>query len=412
MEPTPTHGAAEAGSETIDVSAVRPVRTRFVALALLLFAALLAGTFLVGLAPQKSRKDRLADTAALLDMTPVVNVAHPSLAPPQDELRLPADVRAYAEATLEARATGYLRSLHADLGDRVKEGELLAEIDAPDLDAELVRAQATSALAQQGVAKAANDLDLAKITLARYEGFAQKGGVTPQDLDEKRSSATQAAVALATARAGVAATEAEVARLATLQKFERITAPFVGVVTARDLDVGTLLPSGANGRVLFRLARTDVVRVFVDVPQGDATDVVVGGDATLTVRNHPGREFTGKIARIVGALDFAMRTLRIQVDVQNGEGLLLPGMYGEARVKLARKRGRATVPTGALVFDGEGTHVWSVRDGKAARIDVVLGIDFGTTIEVENGIAADADIVTNPGERLVEGGVVRVAGRQ
>jgi membrane fusion protein (multidrug efflux system) len=412
MEPNPAHGAAAPEGESINVSAVRPVRTRFVALALMLFVALLAGTFLVGLAPQKSRKDRLADTAALLDATPVVNVAKPSVAPPQDELRLAADVRAYAEATLEARATGYLKALHADLGDHVKEGELLAEIDAPDLDAELKRAQATSALAQTSVAKATNDLDLAKTTLARYEGFAQKGGVTPQDLDEKRSNATQAEVALATARASVAASEAEVARLATLQKFQRISAPFSGIVTARDLDVGTLLPSGAAGHVLFRLARTDVVRVFVDVPQGDATAVVVGADAMLTVRNHPGREFTGKIARTTGALDPATRTLRIQIDVQNGEGLLLPGMYGEARLKLARKRGRATVPTGALVFDGQGTHVWTVRDGKAARIDVVLGIDFGTTIEVENGIAEDADVVTNPSERLVEGGAVRVAGRK
>jgi RND family efflux transporter MFP subunit len=294
----------------------------------------------------------------------------------------------------------------------VKEGELLAEIDAPDLDAELVRAQATTALAQQGVAKANNDRELAKATLARYEGLGQKGGVTQQDLDEKRSNATQAEVALATARASVAASEAEVARLATLQKFERVTAPFQGVVTARDLDVGTLLPSGANGRVLFRIARTDVVRVFVDVPQGDATDVRIGGDATLLVRNHPGREFAGKISRTAGALDPATRTLRVQIDVENGDGLLLPGMYGEARLKIVRKSGRATVPTSAVVFDAGGTHVWLVKESKAARLDVALGTDFGTAIEIENGIAADADVVTNPGERLREGGPVRVGGKR
>jgi RND family efflux transporter MFP subunit len=411
MEPTQVHETA-AGGEAIDVTAVRPARTRFVAVALVLFVALLAGTFLVGLAPLRDRKGRLADTAATLDATPVVLVARPVVAPSDDEIRLSADVRAYADATLEARATGYLKALHADLGDSVTEGQLLAEIDAPDLDAELARAQATAALAEQGVAKAANDLELAKTTLARYEGYAQKGGVTPQDLDEKRSGATQAEVALATARATVAASKAEVARLATLQKFERVVAPFSGVVTARDLDVGALVPNGAAGRLLFRLARVDVVRVFVDVPQSDATDVEPGGAATLTVRNHPGREFAGKIARTAGALDPATRTLRVQIDVPNGEGLLLPGMYGEARMKVARHRGRVTVPTSAVVFDARGTHVWVVRDGKATRIDVALGIDFGTTIEVETGIADDADIVTNPSERLVDGGKVRVAGRK
>jgi membrane fusion protein, multidrug efflux system len=412
METTAHDRAEGAGSEAIDVSKVRPLRTRFVALALVVFLAGLAGLFLLGLAPERLRKERLADAAALLDALPVVNVTHPSLAPAQDDLRLPADVRALAEATLEARATGYLKSLAADLGDRVKEGELLAEIDAPDLDAELVRAQAAAALAKQGVAKAENDVELARATLTRYEGLGQKGGVTQQDLDEKRSNAAQAAVALATAHANVTASEAEVARLATLQKFERVTAPFQGVVTARDLDVGTLLPSGANGRVLFRIARTDVVRVFVDVPQGDATDVRIGAEAILTVRNHPGREFAGKIARTAGALDPATRTLRVQIDFENGDGLLLPGMYGEARLKIARKRGRTTVPTSAVVFDAAGTHVWLVKEGKTSRLDVVLGIDFGTAIEVEQEIAGDADLVTNPGERLTEGGAVRVAGRK
>jgi RND family efflux transporter MFP subunit len=412
METTASDRAEGAGSEAIDVSKVRPLKTRFVALALVLLVAGLAGLFLLGLAPERLRRDRLAETATLLDATPVVNLTRPSIAPPQDELRLPADVRPWAEATLEARATGYLKSLAADLGDRVKEGDLLAEIDAPDLDAELLRAQATAALSRQGVAKAGNDLELAKATLTRYEGLGQKGGVTQQDLDEKRSSAAQAEVALATAHANVATADAEVARLATLQKFERVTAPFQGVVTARDLDVGTLLPSGANGRVLFRIARTDVVRVFIDVPQGDATDVVIGGDAALTVRNHPGQEFAGKIARTAGALDPATRTLRVQIDVQNGDGRLLPGMYGEVRLEVARKHGRVAVPTSAIVFDATGTHVWVVRDGKAARIDVALGIDFGTSIEVESGIAEDADVVTNPGERLTEGGAVRVAGRR
>jgi RND family efflux transporter MFP subunit len=397
MEPTPA-------PETHDAPAA-PVRTRFIAVAALAAVALLAGAFALGLAPRRARLEKLARESAERDDRPRVEVEKPKKNPAPPELRLPGDVRAMQQTVLGARAVGYLKKLHADVGDHVEAGQLLAEIDTPEVDAQLVRARADVTLAKATVVKTQRDLDLATSTLERWSGFAEKGGVTPQDLDEKRSAKAQAAAALEASNASVAAAEAEANRLAVLQQFEKVTAPFSGTITARDLDVGALVAGDLNGRgrELFRLEQVDVVRVFVDVPQPDATSIKIGGTAVVTVRNYPGREFKGVVTRNAGSLDPATRTLRCQVEVANQEGLLLPGMYGEVRIAVTSDHALLTIPSSAFVFDADGTHVWVVENGRSQRKEVAVGIDFGTALEVVRGLSGEEDVITNPGERLGDG---------
>jgi RND family efflux transporter MFP subunit len=409
MEPTPAERTPVASDAP--VTPVTPAKTRVVALAALAAIALLAGAFALGLAPRRARLEKLARAAAERDERPRVEIEKPRRIPAPPELRLPGDVRAMQQTVLGARAVGYLKSLHADLGDHVEAGQLLAVIDTPEVDAQLVRARADVTLAKAAVVKAQRDLDLATSTLERWSGFAEKGGVTPQDLDEKRSAKAQAAAALEAADASVAAAEAEANRLAVLQQFEKVTAPFAGTITARDLDVGALVVGDLNGRgrELFRLEQVDVVRVFVDVPQPDATSIRIGGTAVVTVRNYPGREFTGKVTRNAGALDPATRTLRCQVEVENKEGLLLPGMYGEVRIAVTSDHALLTIPSSAFVFDADGTHVWVVENGRSQRKEVAVGVDFGTALEVVRGLTGDEDVITNPGERLGDGVEVAAA---
>jgi RND family efflux transporter MFP subunit len=289
-----------------------------------------------------------------------------------------------------------------DIGDRVKAGQLLAEIDAPDVDAELVQAKASVGQAKANVVKAEDDLELARTTFERYKGFGKGGGVSQQEIDEKRAAYTQAQSALEAFKASVAAAEATVQRLAALQGFEKVYAPFAGVVTARNMDVGALVSAGQTVP-LFRIADTDVLRVYVNVPQSYVQSVRPGQKVGLAVRNYPGKEFEGVVARTAGALDPATRTLRYEVDVPNKEGVLLAGMYGEVRIKAKQDEPPMVVPTSAVVFDSGGTKVWVVEEGKVHPKRVDVGRDFGTEIEVSSGLSGKEQVVTNPGERLADG---------
>jgi len=212
-------------------------------------------------------------------------------------------------------------------------------------------------------------------------------------------------------KASLAVADAEVKRLTVLQGFERVVAPFAGTITARNYDVGALLAptNTGDGRELYRLDRTDSLRVFVSVPQAYATGVNIGENAFVTVRNYQGREFAGKVTRSAGAVDPATRTLRFQVDVPNADAKLYAGMYGEVRLPVAAERPTLTVPTSALVFGAEGTFVWVVEGDRAHKKSVVVGRDFGTELEITSGLSATDDVVKNPGERLVEGMTVRVS---
>jgi RND family efflux transporter MFP subunit len=411
-DPRASAAPAHEREEHEDFSNLPVVRTRSVAVAIAVAVCAFAGLFLLGWMPRRERLAELGQAKAERDDRPAVDAAPPKVSSPSSDLRLPADVRAMQQTSIYTRANGYLKRILVDIGDRVQAGDLLAEIDTPDVDAELARAIATVALAKANVAKAQDDFTLSDATLKRYTGLAQTGGVTQQQLDEKHSAFTQAQSALDGGKASLAVAEAEVKRLTVLQGFERVVAPFAGTITARNYDVGALLAptNTTEGRELYRIDRTDFLRVFVNVPQAYATSVKIGEDAFLSVRNYVGREFTGKVTRSAGAIDPSTRTLRFQIDVTNADGALYAGMYGEVRLPISVDRPMLVVPTSALVFSAGGTSVWVLDGDRAHKRKIVVGRDFGTEIEVSDGLAAADLVIKNPGERLVEGALVHVSG--
>jgi RND family efflux transporter MFP subunit len=235
--------------------------------------------------------------------------------------------------------------------------------------------------------------------------------VTQQQLDEKRAAYNIATSSLKAAQASVLAATAAVKRLTEMQAFQKVTAPFDGVITARNYDAGALI-SVANtgaGKELFRLDQTDTLRVYVSVPQGYATDVKPEQEAELLVRNYPGQAFKGKVARTAGAIDQATRTLRVEVDIPNGEHKLFPGMYGQIRFKIPRTRPALLLPTSAFVFGTDGMRVTVLEGDKVHYRSVVVGRDFGSEAEVASGVSPDEQVVTNPGEHLADGMEVAVA---
>jgi RND family efflux transporter MFP subunit len=321
---------------------------------------------------------------------------------------LPADLRSMQQTSIYARASGYLKRNLVDIGDHVEAGQLLAEIDTPDIDAEVVRATASIALAKANAAIAQDALALADTTLKRYAG-TDSGAVTRQQVDERQAAFTQAKSALEASKSNLEFAEADLKRLQVLQGFERVVAPIAGTVSVRNYDPGALLSptNTGDGRELFRIDRTDTLRVFVNVPQAYATAVKTGQAAFLTVRNYAGREFAGKVARSAGVVDPTTRSLRMQIDVPNADGALYAGMYGEVRLPTSSEKPALLVATSALVFGPEGTFVWVVTSEQVHKKPVVVGRDLGTEIEIVSGLDATDVVVKNPGERLVEGLAVR-----
>jgi len=335
------------------------------------------------------------------DQRPVVQVVLPKTTQKSFELTLPADVRAYATTALYSRTNGYLASWKYDLNDRVRKGDVMAVIAAPDTDAELEQSEAT--LNQQ-----TTNHQLASATEERYRGLIASHGVTQQTLDQFHSAQEQA-------KAGVTSAQADVDRLKALVGFEKITAPFDGVVTARNYDVGALI-SATNigpGQELFDLASDDTLRVFVNVPQAYSLLIGYGQPVTLVLeRNFPGHRFTGVVARSAGVLDPVTRTLRTELDFNNAAPFrIFPGMYGEAIFAIQRDRPVLTVPTSALLFEAEGKEVAVVTDDNKIHLQkIVPGTDFGTEIEISSGLKGDERVVSNPGEQLAEGVAVTLAG--
>jgi len=333
------------------------------------------------------------DTARLAEVT--VSLTRPTRAAGGGELVLPGDVQAYADAAVYARTSGYLRRRLVDIGQSVRAGQLLAEIDAPEVDAQLRQAQADRA-------NAATTERLARETAERWQALYARGVVAKQDVDDRTADA-------AAKRAALESAQANLARLRDLTSFKRVVAPFDGVVTARSTEVGALINAGSGSGVeLFHIAATRRLRVQVRVPEGDAAGVRIGTQATLGPRDRPEQRFAAIIARTARAIDPVSRTLLVELEVDNRSGALLPGSYAQVRLPLSGS-GALRLPAAALQFRSDGIRVATLGAGDAVVFrSVELGRDLGREFEVLGGIGPDDRVVLDPPDSLAEGERVRV----
>jgi len=327
---------------------------------------------------------------------PTVSVVAPQAGAPQDEITLPGTMQPFADAPIYARTSGYLKRWHVDIGTRVRTGHLLAEIDTPELDQQLLQTRADLATAEANA-------KLAQSTADRYRDLIKSDSVSQLDLDNANGNLEAKQTAVESARANVR-------RLEQLQGFRRIEAPFDGVITARNTDVGALIDPGGNAKELFHIAAIHRLRVFVNVPQVYSRAAQPGLTAELTLKEFPGRRFTGKLARTSGAIDVASRTLLTEVDVDNPKSELLPGSYAEVHFKLPAAASTIRLPVDSLIFKADGLQVATLdASNRVALITVAAGRDFGDTIEILSGLSGGERVVLNPPDSLIDGQTVRVA---
>ncbi len=357
----------------------------------------IAAVVIAGVIPREKAKAALVTETRDLAI-PTVAVIHPKLGAPQTEIVLPGNIEAFIDSPIYARTNGYLKKWYADIGAHVKDGQLLAEIETPELDQQLDQARAELNTAQ------ANDR-LAEITANRYQDLAKTDSVSKQDVDN-------AAGDFEAKKAMVASAESNVRRLEQLQSFEKIYAPFDGVITARNTDIGHLINSGAGGLAteLFHIADTRSVRVFVNVPQDYSQSARPGLTADLTLQEFPDKRFKGKLVRTANAIDLSSRTLLVEVDVNNPTGELLPGAYAQVHLNVVAGAPAAILPVSAMLFRSEGLQVAIVDNGNRVELrSVVAGKDFGNELEIVSGIKPTDWVINNPSDSLISGESVRLA---
>ncbi len=366
----------------------------FAVLIIVVIVLVLAGAFT--LMQRRAQYQALAKETEALAI-PTVAVIHATPESGQEDLVLPGTLQAYVESPIYARTSGYLKKWHYDIGSRVKQGELLAEIDAPEVDQQLSQSRAELATAQANA-------HLSEITSTRYTDLLKTDGVSRQEVDS-------AAGDFAAKKAMVQSAEANVRRLEEMQSFKQVHAPFSGVITRRNVDIGTLVNAGNGGasQQLFFLAQTDPIRVYVTAPESYAPSIRPGLGAYLELTQYPGQKFQAKVVRTSQSIDPATRTLLTEVDVPNKTGQLLPGGYAQVHLQLKVTGDRLQVPVNALLFRSEGLRAVVVdADHKLHLRPLTIGRDFGTTLEVLGGLKEDDWIVLNPADSLDEGQQVRV----
>jgi membrane fusion protein, multidrug efflux system len=364
-------------------------------------AALLAVVFLVfaiiGLVSRFSERRALAKETEILAVASVA-VIHPKLEPPQQELALPSSLQAYTESPIYARTNGYLLKWYKDIGSRVQKGERLADIETPEIDQELMQAKAARD-------QAAAQVEIASSSAKRWENLQKMDAVAQQETDERTSAYAQA-------QASLAASSANVRRLEELESFNHIYAPFSGVLTKRNVDIGALINAGNTGsnQQLFNIARIDPIRVYVSVPEIYASSVHPGTPATLELTSLAGQRFSGNVVRNADSIDPTTRTLLTEIDVPNPKGALLPGAYAQVRFDLSIKVANLSVPVNALMFRAEGARAAVVdANGKVHLRPVTIGRDYGTTLEIVAGLQPSDSVVLNPSDSLEDGQQVAIA---
>jgi RND family efflux transporter MFP subunit len=375
-----------------------------------LAAVALAGALVTGTLP-RLRREREVDAAAaeVSSARPRVTVVAARRTAPGAERVLPGNSLPLLEAGIYARTTGYLKTRRVDIGDRVTAGQLLAEISAPDVDDQLAQAQANLDQAKANLVLAQANAALAKTTLARDLKSGPNLGVTLEQIDQDRATVQTTASQVEASRASIEVNEAAVQRFTDLQSFQKITAPFPGVITARNVDPGDLIPADSPNttRELFHLMRTDVLRVFVNVPQVFATGIKVGQGAVVYRREDPLKQFSGKVTRTADALDPNTRTLLTEVQVSNPDNALRPGMYLQVKFVFDRNVLPVVIPAAALATRTGGPRVAVLDDHNRVHYRAVdLGRDFGAEIAVLAGLNAGETVVVHPGDDLPEGTAV------
>jgi len=345
---------------------------------------------------------RLGERRALAKETevlavPSVIVIQPKPETSQQDLILPSTLQAYTESPIYARTNGYLARWRKDMGSRVQKGELLADIETPEIDQELMQARAARTQAEA-------QLSLAKSSAERWETLRKMDAVAQQETDERSSGYTQGQAALASATANVR-------RLEQLESFKHVYAPFAGIITKRNTDIGALINAGNSGtnQELFVVAQIDPIRVYVDVPENYAPSIHPGLKASIELPAFPGQHFSGNIVRTSDSIDLATRTLRTEIDVPNREGRLFPGSYAQVHFGVNVAAVRMLVPVNALLFRAEGPRAAVVgADGKVHLKPVIIGRDYGTDVEILGGLEPSESIVLNPSDSLEEGQTVHV----
>lgn len=394
----------------------RPSALTITVIVLVLTLAIV-GAFFAGYIPLQKRQALIRSEARDLEQSlPRVEVIAVGRSSRQSELVLPGNIQAVTEAPILARADGYIRRRMVDIGDRVRAGQPVAEIEAPELDDQLRQAKASLQQAQAGLDQAQANLDqgkanlgLAKITADRWKQLTAQGVVSRQDNDQYQSqyqaqtSGVQALEkAIAAQRSTIAAAEANVSRLDEMQGYRVVKAPFDGVITLRNVDAGALVTTGST--LLFRIAQTGTLRTYVNVPQTNASSIRTGQPAHLSVSNLPGRSFAGTVTRTANSLDPNSRTLLVEVQVPNVDGALLPGMYAQVDFSSTRSNPPVLIPSDTLIVRADGTQVAVVRPDHTVHLQMVsVGRDYGDKIEVLNGLHEGDTIMTNPGDSAREG---------
>lgn len=364
--------------------------------ALLIVAAIVVA----GIVPRLRARAALHNETTELAV-PAVSVIHPKLGAPQSEIVLPGNIQAFADSPIYARTNGYLKKWYVDIGAHVKASQLLAEIETPEVDQQLDQARADLNTAQA-------NYRLSEITAVRYQELLKTDSVSKQDVDNAVGD-------FEAKKAMVASAESNVKRLEELQSFEKIYAPFDGVITARNTDIGHLINSGAGGPAteLFHIAAIRKLRVYVNVPQQYSQSAKPGLRADLTLLEFPGRRFPGTLVRTAESIDVASRTLLVEVDVDNASGELFPGAYAQVHLKVPISAPSLILPVNTLIFRSEGLQVGTVQDGnRAVLANITLGRDLGNEVEVISGLAASDFVIVNPPDSLVSGEKVRVVAGQ
>lgn len=386
---------AHASPAKAPAQASAPENKSSLATPLIIFAAVILISIALSIrsrmASEKTLREATLEAAAI-----PVSVTHPIVAATTDEITLPGNAQAFLNTPIFSRTSGYLKKWHVDIGDHVKQGQLLAEVETPEVDQQLEQAQANLKNAQA-------NLEISQITATRLEGLFKNKTISSQERD-------QAASDLAAKKALVDSGKANVSRLEQMKAFEQVLAPFDGIVTARNTDIGALIQAGdaAGAKELFHMADNHILRVYFSVPEVYSSTIKTGESMPITFDSMPGEEFPGALVRDSASLDPLAHTLTVEADVQNPNGRLFSGGHATVHLKLPAAEGTVAVPSNALLFRGKEICVGLDRNGKAAVVPIQIARDHGNTVDVTGGITAQDSVILNPPDSLAEGDALHV----